>query len=83
MFAAVQSFFDQNQFGKTYSEIDQEEAAALELQAQASTATSSMQFDKAYCLNQLTTSQSKDCQSDAILRNSNPTALAISKHSGT
>ena len=39
MFQAFTNFLSSNQFGKSYSDIDREEQAALELQAQASTAT--------------------------------------------
>ena len=40
MFAALQDYLSSNQFGKSYSEIDREEQAELELQAQDSTAPS-------------------------------------------
>ena len=38
MFQAIQNFLSTNDFGKSYSEIDKDEQAELQLQAQASTA---------------------------------------------
>ena len=40
MFEALQNFLSDNQFGKSYSEIDRNEQAELELHAQRSTSTS-------------------------------------------